>query len=231
MKKNEVAELIKNTLNVKSDKPETEELNEALVAQTKTYSLPTEALSQANKKNHYELYEQYIKDFNRISAELDAVSRSDASSNHSLFRSLKIDETFNLNAIYLHELYFANIGDLQSEITMDTLSFMRLERDFGSFDQWQMDFLACATASRCGWVITGYNIFTQNYMNYVVDLHSLQVPVGVIPVIVMDVWQHAYYKDYLKNVSEYTQNMMRELNWNVIESRFQRAEKAAQALK
>jgi len=231
MKKNEVAELIKNTLNVKSEKPETEELNEALVAQTKTYSLPTEALSQANKKNHYELYEQYIKDFNRISAELDAVSRSDASSNHSLFRSLKIDETFNLNAIYLHELYFANIGDLQSEITMDTLSFMRLERDFGSFDQWQMDFLACATASRCGWVITGYNIFTQNYMNYVVDLHSLQVPVGVIPVIVMDVWQHAYYKDYLKNVSEYTQNMMRELNWNVIESRFQRAEKAAQALK
>ena len=86
MKKNEVAELIKNTLNVKSEKPETEELNEALVAQTKTYSLPTEALSQANKKNHYELYEQYIKDFNRISAELDAVSRSDASSNHSLFR-------------------------------------------------------------------------------------------------------------------------------------------------
>lgn len=231
MKKNEVAELIKNTLNVKSDKPEAEELNEALVAQTKTYSLPTEALSQANKKNHYELYEQYVKDFNRISAELDSVSRADASSNHSLFRSLKIDETFNLNAVYLHELYFANIGDLQSEITMDTLSFMRLERDFGSFDQWQMDFLACATASRCGWVVTGYNIFTQTYMNYVVDLHSLQVPVGVIPVVVMDVWQHAYYKDYLKNVSEYTQNMMRELNWNVIESRFKRAEKAALALK
>ena len=141
MKKNEVAELIKNTLNVKSEKPETEELNEALVAQTKTYSLPTEALSQANKKNHYELYEQYIKDFNRISAELDAVSRSDASSNHSLFRSLKIDETFNLNAIYLHELYFANIGDLQSEITMDTLSFMRLERDFGSLTSGKWIFL------------------------------------------------------------------------------------------
>ena len=68
-------------------------------------------------------------------------------------------------------------------------------------------------------------------MNYVIDLHSLQVPVGVIPVIVMDVWQHAYYKDYLKNVSEYTQNMMRELNWNVIESRFKRTEKVAQALK
>ena len=79
--------------------------------------------------------------------------------------------------------------------------------------------------------MTGYNVYTQTYMNYVIDLHSLQVPVGVIPVIVMDVWQHAYYKDYLKNVSEYTQNMMRELNWNVIESRFKRTEKVAQALK
>ena len=230
MKKNEVAELIKNTLEIESTE-ENESLNEALVAQTKTYSIPTEALSQANKKNHYELYEQYAKDFNRISAELDAVSRANASGNHSLFRSLKIDETYNLNAVYLHELYFANIGDLQSEITMDTLAYMRLERDFGSFDDWQRDFLACASASRCGWVVTGYNIFTQTYMNYVVDLHSLNVPVGVIPVVVMDVWQHAYYKDYLKDVSEYTQNMMRELNWNVIESRFERAEKAAQALK
>ena len=86
--------------------------------------------------------------------------------------------------------------------------------------------------------MTGYNVYTQTYMNYVIDLHSLQVPVGVIPVIVMDVWQHAYYKDYLKNVSEYTQdvkeytiNMMKELNWNVIESRFKRTEKVAQALK
>lgn len=230
MKKNEVAELIKNTLEIESTE-ENESLNEALVAQTKTYSIPTEALSQANKKNHYELYEQYVKDFNRISAELDAVSRANASGNHSLFRSLKIDETYNLNAVYLHELYFANIGDLQSEITMDTLAYMRLERDFGSFDDWQRDFLACASASRCGWVVTGYNIFTRTYMNYVIDLHSLNVPVGVIPVVVMDVWQHAYYKDYLKDVSEYTQNMMRELNWNVIESRFERAEKAAQALK
>jgi len=230
MKKNEVAELIKNTLEIESTE-ENESLNEALVAQTKTYSIPTEALSQANKKNHYELYEQYVKDFNRISAELDAVSRTNASGNHSLFRSLKIDEVYNLNAVYLHELYFANIGDLQSEITMNTLVYMRLERDFGSFDDWQRDFLACASASRCGWVVTGYNIFTQTYMNYVVDLHSLNVPVGVIPVVVMDVWQHAYYKDYLKDVSEYTQNMMRELNWNVIESRFERAEKAAQALK
>jgi Fe-Mn family superoxide dismutase len=231
MKKNEVADLIKETLTLENEEGQEEVLGEALVAQVKTYTLPTEALSQANKKNHFSLYDQEIKDFNRVSAELDAASRSNASSNHSLFRSLKVDETYNLNGVYLHELYFANIGDLQSEITMDTLSFMRLERDFGSFDEWQRDFLACATASRGGWVVTGYNIFTRTYMNCVIDLNAANVPIGLIPVIVMDVWEHAYYKDYLKNVSEYTVNMMRELNWNVIESRFTRAEKIAEVLK
>ena len=79
--------------------------------------------------------------------------------------------------------------------------------------------------------MTGFNVFTHTYMNYVVDLHSLNVPIGVIPVIVMDVWQHAYYKDYLKNVKEYTINMMKELNWNVIEQRFQRADKIAQIVR
>ena len=68
-----------------------------------------------------------------------------------------------------------------------------MQISFGSFDEWQMDFLGCAQASRCGWVVTGFNVFTHTYMNYVIDLHSLNVPIGVIPVIVMDVWQHAYY--------------------------------------
>ena len=227
MKKKDVAKNIRETLGITSE----EVIEEALVIQPKPFSIPTEALSGENIRNHYSLYEQYAKDFNQISAELDAADPANASSNHSNFRSLKIDEVYNLNAAYLHELYFANIGDLQSEITMDTLAFMKLERDFGSFDQWQMDFLGCATASRCGWVVTGFNVYTHTYMNYAIDLHSLNVPIGVVPVIVMDVWQHAYYSDYLKDVKAYTVNMMKELNWNVIEQRFERTEKIAQVMR
>jgi len=226
MKNKDLKENIRQTLGL--DK---ENLKESLVIQAKPFSVPTESLSGENIRNHYALYEQYIVDFNKVSAQLDTADRQDASSNHSALRCLKIDEVYNLNAAYLHELYFANIGDLQSEITMDSLSFMRLERDFGGFDAWQMDFIACAQASRCGWVVTGYNVYTQTYMNYVIDLHSVQVPIGVIPVIVVDVWQHAYYKDYLRDVKAYTVNMMKELNWNVIDTRFDRTEKAAQALR
>ncbi len=227
MKKKDVAENIRESLGMS----EPENLDEALVVQAKPFAIPTEALSGENIRNHYSLYETYAKDFNQISAELDGANTSTASSNHSAFRSLKIDEVYNLNATYLHELYFANIGDLQSEITMDTLAFMRLERDFGTFDEWQRDFIACAKSSRCGWVVTGFNVFTHTYMNYVIDLHSLNVPIGVVPVIVLDVWQHAYYKDYLKDVTAYAINMMKELNWNVINQRFERTDKIAQVMR
>ncbi len=219
--------IIRNSLGL-DNKPR---LDESLVAQPKTYDLKTEFLSGKNKKSHEELYLGYVENFNKISAKLDTADREGSNSNNSEFRSLKIDETYNMNALYLHELYFANISDLQSNISMDSLPYMRLSRDFGDFDKWQTDFMACCSASRCGWAVTYYNLFTQTYMNAVIDLHSIEVPIGCFPIIVMDVWQHAYYKDYLRDVKTYTTAMMKELNWGVIEDRVKKAEKIAQVLR
>jgi len=220
----DLSENIKSSLGITASS-----LDEAYVAQVKQFTLPTELLSDANKKNHIELYDQYVEEFNRISAELDTVDRDDVNSNTSRYRSLKIDETYNMNAAYLHELYFSNISDLHSNISMDSLSYMRLSRDFGTFDEWQKDFIACCQASRCGWAITYYNTYLQSYMNASIDLHSINVPIGAYPVIVMDVWQHAYYRDYLKDIKTYVHAMMKQLDWEVIESRILKAEKIAKA--
>lgn len=227
IKNSDVLKVITETLGTTKG----EIIEEALVAQQKNFNLATEFQSAATKKAHDGLYQGYLEAFNRISAELDTVDRTEVKSNGSQFRSLKQDETYNMNGVYLHELYFANISDLASNISMDTLTFMRLSRDFGDFDKWQSDFIACCLASRCGWAITYYNIFTQTYMNTFIDLHSLQVPVGCIPVIVMDVWQHAYYRDYLSDVKTYTYAMMKEINWSVVEERVKRAEKISMLLK
>jgi superoxide dismutase, Fe-Mn family len=207
------------------------EINESLVAQEKQFDLKTDYLSDKNIKNHKELYSQYVKDFNNISIKLDAADRSQVNSNNSDYRSLKLDETYNMNAAYLHELYFSNISDLNSEISMDSLSFIRLQRDFGTFDDWQKDFMACCAASRCGWAVTYLNTYTQKYMNTFIDLHSESVPAGFYPIVVMDVWQHAYYRDYFKDVSLYTKAMMKQLNWRVIEKRIQKADKIVAILR
>ena len=227
----EIIENIRETLGLDEPISDNKVLSEAFVAQEKMFNLSTELLSKSNKINHLELYDQYVKDFNVISAELDTADRENATSNSSRFRSLKSDETYNMNAVYLHELYFANISDVHSQIGMDSLSYMRLARDFGSFDDWQKDFIACCTASRCGWAITYFSTYLQRYVNCSIDLHSLNVPVGGYPIIVMDVWQHAYYRDYLKDVKTYTYAMMKQLNWTVIEKRFEKAERIAKVLR
>ena len=216
-----IKNVIRDTLN----------LDEAMSAQEKKFTFNSDFLSNENFQNHVELYQGYLKNFNEVSAKLDTVDKKNVNCNHSEFRSLKLDETFNMNGVYLHELYFANIGDPNSEIKMDSLSYMRLSRDFGSFEDWQKDFIACAAASQCGWAITYLNTYTQTYMNAAVDLHSNNVPMGSYPVIVMDVWQHAYYRDYLKDVTTYTRAMMKLLRWPVIEERIQKADRIIQILR
>ena len=220
--KNSIKDFINSELSV---------ITEAYVAQQKQFDINTDFLSDANIDNHIKLYQDYLETFNRISANLDSVDRSSSNSNNSNYRSLKIDETYNVNGAYLHELYFANMADPNSRINMDMLSYMRLNRDFGTFDDWQKDFIACGLSSRCGWVVTYLNMYTQSYMNTFVDFHSLNVPIGMYPVIVVDMWQHAYYKDYLKDSKTYLTAMMKELRWSVIEERFKKADKIVQTLR
>ena len=207
-----------------------EDLNEAYVVSDRKFDYRTDAISNSTKQAHQKLLDNYVETLNRISAELDTANREDVNPNNAVFRSLKIDETYNINAAFLHGMFFDNIAE-DSRITADSLAYLRLERDFGSFDNWQRDFIATAMASRNGWAVTVYNTFLKRYMNVVVDLHSLNVPFSSYPVIVLDVWEHAYYKDYLNDRKKYVFAMMKQFNWKVIDERFQRAEDVAEVFK
>ena len=229
MDEKQLKKVIADSLGPMLDKNET--LDEAFVAQPKTYTQVTELLSQRTKDAHIKIYHEYVERLNNVSAQLDTANRMEANQEHSQFRSLKRDEAFLTNAVYLHELYFANCFDPHSELFMDTLSYMRLQRDFGTFEKWQSDFMACALSNRDGWAICGYNTFLKRYVNVIVDSHSGDVMLGLIPVIVIDTHGHAYYRDYLDDRKSYITAMMRELKWEVIEDRFMRADRVHEALK
>lgn len=205
-------------------------LSEAYVIEAGKFKLQTELLSSKTKSSHQELLEGYVKKLNSISSQLDGVDKSSANLNSSSFRSLKVDEVYNHNAAFLHGLYFENISDLNSNITMDSLSYMRLSRDFGSFDAWQEDFVACCLSARNGWAVTYFDMHLKRYNNTVIDLHSQNVMTGMFPVIVMDCWEHSYYKDYLKDRKTYVFGMMKELNWSAIEARIEKADKISKIL-
>jgi superoxide dismutase, Fe-Mn family len=205
-------------------------IEEAYVAAPKEFDLTTELLSQKAKDAHKKLYHQYIDKLNRTSAQLDTVDRS-AAGHTSAYRSLKASEVYNRNAVQLHELYFANISDVQSEVAYDSIAFMRLARDFGSFDDWQWDFIACALSAKNGWAVTAYDMFLRRYVNFFIDGHDCTVPIGCYPVIVMDMWEHSYFRDYIDDREKYVKNMMRELNWDVIERRVERSDALEKVLR
>lgn len=223
----DIREIIDSTLSIEPKKDDV--LSEAYVANVKSYDFPTELLSEKAKKMHHALYEGYVKALNNVNTHLDSVDRQNATSHGSAYRSLKMDETYNLNAVWLHELFFANMSDVHSEIMTDSLAFMRLERDFGDFSSFQWDFIANAMSCRSGWAVCGYNMFLQRYMNFFIDGHDCHVPMGVYPTIVVDMWEHAAH-DYLDQKIDYLYGQMKELRWGVIEERFKRAELLAAAL-
>ncbi len=219
----------KNNL-TESNLNNSEVIKEAYVAEAGKFNLKTELLSEKTKKAHQELLEGYVKKLNNVSAKLDGVDKSSANLNNSEFRSLKVDETYNHNAAFLHGMYFENISDLNSQVTVDSLTYMKLSKDFGTFDKWQEDFVACCMSARNGWCVTFYNPNLKRYMNTLIDLHSQNVMISMMPIIVMDCWEHSYYRDYLKDRKTYVYGMMKELNWDVIEKRVKVSEKLAKML-
>ena len=225
-----IIEAINDTLGSNQNEPASEVLEEAYVTQPTKFDLQTELLSSKTKQAHQKLLEGYSKKLNEVSAKLDGSDKSSANLNNSEFRSLKIDETYNHNAAFLHGLYFENISDLNSQISMNSLPYMKLTRDFGTFDAWQEDFVACCLSARNGWAVTLYNTNLKRYINTVIDLHSDSVMIGMIPVIVMDCWEHSYYRDYLSDRKSYVFAMMKELNWSVIEDRIKKSEKISKIL-
>ncbi len=205
-------------------------VEEAYVVQPKKFDVKTESLSEKSKKAHQELMEGYVKALNEVSAKLDTADRENANPNNSEFRNLKLDEAHNINASFLHGMFFDNIGSLSSRVTVDSIAYMKIARDFGDFNKWQKDFIACGMAARNGWVVTCYNTFLKRYVNVIVDLHCLNIPFGCVPVIVVDCWEHTYYRDYLKDRKSYIFAMMKELNWDKIEERFDKTERIAKVM-
>jgi superoxide dismutase len=203
-------------------------INESYVIETPSgVDLPTELLSSRSKKILNNLLELYTSELNHVSAKLDTAIRDVKMPDASYYVSLKAQEGRLLQLSFLLGLHKTNISDMQSMLTMNTLTYMRLERDFGTFDSWQKDMIACAIGSE-RFAITAYNVHLRRYMNLIVDdCHPL--PPSVLPIISICVMPQLYTRDYLDDRKSYIYAMMKELAWGKIEERIKNTEAAAKA--
>lgn len=182
------------------------------------YTPEITVVNQEQFEAHLRLYEGYVTNINKIDAVLmqgDA-QRDQANTTFSYYRELKRGETFALDGVILHELYFENIGG-NTEKPDDKIMEM-LDQDFGGYPQWQEDFIATAKASR-GWAVLCYDQRSERLRNISLDAHDLGIIAYSAPVLILDMYEHAYFLQYADKKVDYINNFMKNINWTVVGGR------------
>ncbi|MCL2853741.1 MAG: superoxide dismutase [Defluviitaleaceae bacterium] len=181
------------------------------------FAYDTSAVSQRQFEEHMKLYKGYIDKTNAIGEELTKdAGRDQANAVYSKYRGLKDSETFALCGAILHEMYFQNMSAKPSEPCEKTM--MILEDGFGSFDNWLTDFKACATSAR-GWCSLCYEQRTKTFRNVMQDAHDKGPIVGMYPLLVLDMYEHAYFLDYGTDKAAYISKFAASINWDVVSKR------------
>ncbi len=182
------------------------------------YSQDITVINKEQFEAHMKLYEGYINKMNEIDQLLLESSDLDkANATYSKFRGIKRGETYALNGVILHELYFENIGTDQK--LPDELLQRYLMRDFGGFEEWEKRFVATAKASR-GWAVLAYDWRSYRFRNISLDSHDLGNIALSTPILVLDMYEHAYFLQYADNKVEYINNFMKNIDWEVVSKRF-----------
>ena len=174
-----------------------------------------EGLSEKQLSEHHDvLYVGYVKKWNEIQEKLKTVDRALANGTYSEFGELKREETFAMNGIKLHEGYFDNmIPATQQEIPAPSGKVKELvERDFGSYEKWEEDFKALGVAAR-GWVVLAYDLDEKRLCNYLCDSHNQGGVWNSVALLIMDVYEHAYFLDYATARKAYIEAFFKNINW------------------
>ena len=180
----------------------------------KKFSKPA-FLSEMQFNEHIKLYEGYVKKANEIGEKLKANSMDDANATLSEVRSLRLGETFAENGRRLHELYFENLGTDASNFEGNVAK--EIDAKWG-FEKFKKSFSASALSVR-GWVVLAWDNDLKKLKIYATDQHDIAVW-NAFPLLVLDVYEHAYFLDFGTNRKAYVEKFFENVNWEIVEKRF-----------
>ena len=174
-------------------------------------------ISKAQLTPHHDtLYAGYVKKLDEIQEKLATSQTEGVNASYHAFRELKLEETFAANGVRLHEAYFANLtpnGRLASGKIKELL-----ERDYGSIENWLQILRASGMASR-GWVVLAYDLEDQRLRTYLADVHNQGGVWNCLTILVLDVYEHAYFIDYQTGRKDYLEAFIKNIDWDFANER------------
>ncbi|HXH85137.1 MAG TPA: Fe-Mn family superoxide dismutase [Candidatus Tectomicrobia bacterium] len=181
-----------------------------------------DGISDAQIAEHLKLYQGYVNQVNALSADLaERLAQGKASGKDPEFAELTRRLGFEYNGMILHEYYFQNLRPAAEPAPRRHGPLAEaLAGAFGSVDAWKTDFQALGEMRGIGWVILFQDPATDRLTNHWITLHQDGVPAGFKPLLVMDVWEHAFMRDYKATEKmQYVEAFFRNVDWGAVEQR------------
>ena len=185
------------------------------ISDLRKFSLPYRelpGLSANLLSNHYKLYEGYLQ---RLNALKEPFQKAILQDDKWTVAMIAREREFLTNAVILHELYFEELtpggrGDPGDVVHPDLAK--RWEREFKILGK-----------GATGWVVLSWDPKTYTFMDFVMKDHGTGYVAGTIPLLVMDVYEHAYMPDYGLDKEAYINTFFKNINWNLVRERFRKA--------
>jgi len=183
-----------------------------------TWKHELEGISAAQIEQHLALYNGYVTNTNKLNDQIALLIR-EGKGNTPECAEQKRRLGFEYNGMRLHEYYFDNLGGKEALSKESTLG-KKLAAQFGSYETWEADFKNTGLMRGIGWAILYQDPTNGSLLNCWISDHENGHPAGFTPILVMDVWEHAYTVDWKPTErGKYVEAFMKNVKWNEVEKR------------
>ncbi len=179
--------------------------------------LGMEGFSDTLLKNHFTLYQGYVTNTNKL---LDTLSQmlKEGKVGTPEFSELKRRFGWEFNGMRLHEYYFENLGG-KGGLDKAGKLFKKISEDFVSDEAWQKEFKATGAMRGIGWAVLYQDSLTRKLINFWINEHDTGHPAGCTPILILDVFEHAFMIDYGLKRADYIEAFFKNINWKIVEER------------
>jgi superoxide dismutase, Fe-Mn family len=176
-----------------------------------------EGFSEALLKNHFTLYQGYVTNTNKLLDTLDRMLK-DGQTATPEYAELKRRLGWEFNGMRLHEYYFDNLGGKGGTHKEGKIA-AKLAASFGSYEAWEKDFRATGAMRGIGWVVLYQDVASGKLINFWINEHDVAHPAGCNPILIMDVFEHAFMLDYGLKRADYIEAFFKNIAWAATEGR------------
>ncbi len=192
----------------------------------KQFNIPKlQGISEKNIEEHLKLYQGYVKNANLILSMIEQYGAVDDEGGKYSVMEITRRFGFEFGGMRNHEYYFSSLEGGSTPLTAGGPLHKAIEEEFGDFDKWLATFKSIGLTRGVGWAMLYYDKQTKRLLNQWVDEQHLGHLVSCSPILVLDMWEHAFVFDYQPSGKKnYIEDFFANLNWQVIEENFQNAQ-------